>query len=96
MTETSALSTTVVMRSYDLLTDEWQSWPTLKEQGAVYSYLNELRFHWHMVDRRDVTVGGYAVPGGQRKFERAHAYFRRGNGDTITEHLTYYEDKDYE
>ena len=48
MTETSAPSTTVVMRSYDLLTDEWQPWPTLKAQGAVYDHLSELHFHWHM------------------------------------------------
>jgi len=96
MTETSAPSTTVVMRSYDLLTDEWQPWPTLKAQGAVYDHLSELHFHWHMVDCRQVTVGGYAVPGGQRNFERTHTYFRRGNGDTISEYLAYYEDKDYE
>ena len=96
MTETSAPSTTVVMRSYDLLTDEWQPWPTLKEQGANYDHLSELHFHWHMVDCHQVIVGRYAVPGGRRNPGRVYDYFRCGNGDTINEHISYYEDKDYE
>ena len=92
MTEASAPSTTtVVMRSYDLLTDEWQPWPALKEQGANYDHLSELHFHWHMVDCHQVTVGCYyAVLGGRRNLESTYTYFRRGSGDEIYEYLAYY------
>jgi len=95
MTEPSAPSP-VVMRSYDLLTDEWQSWPTLKAQGANYDHLSELHFHWHMADWRMVEVGRYAGEGSRWQNERSYKYYRRGSGHIVHETRAYYEDKDYD